>query len=660
MEESQLARSRTRVAVTACVVVALAAVFSNSSGAQGFSFGGAAEKVSFAVEADRAEVRAGESVVIRVRATIDDGWHIYSMTPHANEMGPQPTTITIESDILLAPGVFEQPEPARKLDEAFGMVVESFEGEATFSQLWQVSPTASLGKYEVVAHTRFMVCDARSCLPPTTVDANTSITVVEGPARAEFITTPTLPTPTPVTTGAATAITTARSAGFVAYLLFAVSVGFLALLTPCVFPMIPITVSFFAKKEGLSRAQGLRRALIYCGGIIVTFTGLGIILALAFGAAAIQGVASNVWINLFIAAIFIVFAFNLFGAFEIRVPYQILNALGRQSSQGAGTVATLLMGLTFSLTSFTCTVPFVGTVLVAATQGELFWAITGMLGFSAAFSSPFFLLALFPQLLARLPRSGGWMNSVKVTMGFLELAAAMKFVSNIDLVLGWGVLPRELFLATWIAIALVACYYLLGKIQLPLDSHVETLGVPRLVLGVLFLAVSLYLFTGMLGRPLGEWDAFLPPYSMSDSITTVGADGGGNASKEKEVWLQNYDEALRVARETGMPIFVDFTGVTCTNCRWMEKNIFPIPEVAVLMGQYVRVQLWTDKANDESKANQEMQHRRFRTVALPFYALMSPRDEVIATFDGMTRSSEKFADFLRGGLGKAALPVAQM
>ncbi|MDA1191927.1 MAG: protein-disulfide reductase DsbD family protein [Candidatus Poribacteria bacterium] len=636
---------------------------------QGFSFGGGAEKVDFAAEFAPADARLGETVELSVKATVEAGWHIYSMTPHEGDVGPIPTSIALDAPTSLVPlGDFQEPPPHVKFDEAFGIDIGQFEGAVTFARSYRVANDATLGNLTVTPVVKFMVCSDRVCLPPTTVETSAALTISAGVARPEFapkapVAEPVVevgqdePTPTLNTTDSdlsstdgktTSALNAARSQGFWAYIGFAVSMGFLALLTPCVFPMIPITVSFFTKKEGLSRTQGLIQALVYSGGIILTFTGLGIVLALLFGAAAIQGVAANVWINLLIATIFIVFALNLFGAFEIQVPYQLLGFLGGKSGEGSGTVGTILMGLTFSLTSFTCTVPFVGTVLVAATQGELMWAILGMLAFSSAFASPFFFLALFPQLLTTLPKSGGWLNAVKVTMGFLELAAALKFLSNIDLVMGWGVFPRELFLAAWVAIALLAGYYLLGKLLLPHDTPVERLGVGRLMFSVLFFSIGFYLVTGLFGKPLGELDAFLPPYSMSDGIAV--AESASSPNNVHTEWLQNYDDALIAAKRDDKPIFIDFTGVTCTNCRWMEKNIFNRSPIAETFLEYVPVQLWTDLPKPESRAYQQMQAERFGTVALPFYALMTPDDKVIATFDGLTRNPDEFLWFLKEGL----------
>lgn len=644
----------------------LLGLFLAAAGGKGQGIGGAEERVQWTLKTVSDEAKPGDRIEILITANIARGWHIYAMSPIEEEVGPLPTSIALQLGDLLPEGEVVQPTPLRKMDKAFGKIVESFEREVTFTQRARVPETATPGERKLSAKVQFMACNDRSCLPPATVEIAGSLKVVAATASAEKpvvvpekprekpspispsaqTVSPSSPAKTPSSSSqapgeAVSTMETAKARGVGTYLGFAISMGFLALLTPCVFPMIPITVSFFTKKEGLTRTQGLVQALFYCAGIVATFTGLGMGAALLFGAAAIQGIAANVWVNAFIAAIFVAFALNLFGAYEIRVPYRLMGFLG-EKSKGTGTWATLLMGLTFTVTSFTCTVPFVGTVLVAATQGELLWALTGMLGFSVAFASPFFLLALFPQMLISLPKSGSWMNAVKVTLGFLELAAALKFLSNMDLVLGWGILPRELFLACWTALAWVAAFYLLGKIRLPSDMPGEHLGVVRMLGGVAFLATGLYLGSGLGGRSLGELDAFLPPYST----------GGETAppTSETGTWLQRLDDGLREAKRSHRPVFIDFTGVTCTNCRWMEKNIFARQDVAAWLRQFVLVQLWTDKADAESRANREMQKTRFGTVALPFYAILSPDDNVLATFDGLTRDPEKFKAFLRSGL----------
>ena len=577
---------------------------------------------------DPAYARAGEYVQLRIEAKIKEGWHIYSL-----EDGPSPTTITLDMGALERIGATQQSEPTTKKDDHDK--IDIFRDVAIFTQTLLIPKDMKPGVQKVIAVVEFMPCNETECLRTSTIAQEIELTVKAGDARTVYA----RPPNSLGDLRTVSALDKARSEGLLAYIGFAMSMGFLALLTPCVFPMIPITVSFFTKKEGLTRAQGVGQAFIYCLGIMTTFTALGVLLSLFFGASSVQNLATNVWVNLLIAAIFIFFALNLFGAFEITVPHWLLNAFGG-SSKRVGHAATIMMGLTFSLTTFTCTVPFVGTVLVAASKGEFFWATIGMLSFSAAFSSPFFLLALFPQILSSLPKSGGWLNSIKATMGFLELAAALKFISNIDLVFEWGALPRELFLAVWIAIALVAAIYLLGKIQLTHDTAPEHIGPIRLISSITFFAATLYLFTGLMGNPLGELDAFLPYYSMKKDQTAEIHDN----------WHESLEDALAEAKKENRPVFVDFTGVTCTNCRWMEKNIFVKNDVSNLLDKYVGAQIWTDKRDEASRANRKMQEERFGTTALPYYVLLSPDNEVIDDFDGLTRSSEKFKMFLQGGL----------
>lgn len=460
--------------------------------------------------------------------------------------------------------------------------------------------------------------------------------------------------------------------GLFAYIALAMGFGLIALATPCVFPMIPITISFFTKREQTTRAQSIRDATVYGAGIIFTFTALGTIVAAIYGAAGVGQIATNPIINILIAGIFLAFALSLFGLFEIQVPSSILNKLNTKANSGGGGIGSiLLMGFVFSLTSFTCTVPFVGTVLAGVGEGaSWFWPIVGMLAFSAIFALPFVLLALFPSLMKAMPKSGGWLNAVKVTMGFVEVAAAMKFLSNTDLVWDWGILTRELVLSVWIAVAILATIYLLGKFRLPHDAPMEKVGVVRMLFSMFFLAVSFYLLTGLFGGRLGELDAFLPPQeypgkgntSIFASISAESERGaqaeegpleGNRIMAEGMEWVQDdYAAALVEAKETGKPLFIDFTGYTCTNCRWMEVNVFTKKEVQDLMKQYVLVRLYTDRREESNVANRQMQIDRFQTIDLPFYVTMTPDDEVIGQTE-FTRDEEKFLKFLKRGLEKS-------
>jgi thiol:disulfide interchange protein DsbD len=456
-----------------------------------------------------------------------------------------------------------------------------------------------------------------------------------------------------------------KSRGLFGFVWFAVIQGLLALLTPCVFPMIPITVSFFTKRDQKSGGAAVGQAGFFSLGIIFTYTAIGLALAVVAGPTGLTKLASSPWMNLFLTALFVVFALNLFGMFEIRVPTGLISKLDAQAQAGQlGTMfATILMGVTFTLTSFTCTTAFVGTVLIYATQGVWFWAVVGMLGFATAFALPFFLFALFPRWLQSLPKSGGWLNSVKVVMGFLEVAAAFKFLSNVDLVWRWNTVSRNLVLAAWIAIALVAAIYLLGKIQLPHDSPVERLGVPRMLFATSFFGVAFYLLTGLFGAPLGELDAWLPPEETNRRIAVLWLPGAADKGAEN-VWIENYEAALQKARAENKPVFLNFTGVTCTNCRWMEKNMFPDPQVKKELGRFVLAELFTDREKpDEVRAadekNAERQANQFKSAALPLYAIISPDEQTLAVFPSLTRDKQEFIGFLQRGAVRFEQQTAQ-
>jgi thiol:disulfide interchange protein len=615
----------------------------------------AQEPVHFKVSADPAAIRPGETVTLWIDVELVDDWHIYSATTPPG--GPFPTEILLDDGLLTQVGAVIQPDPVVEHDPNFDLQVEYYGKSVRFGIMATHPPEYAEPQVNAAGGITYMLCNESACLPPTTYAFNVAVNVEQGPPRDIYVSNQTAATAVETEeedilsgTGSIVEVDDALAQGLGAFLYLSFSMGLLALLTPCVFPMVPITVSFFTKQsEGdtpPSRSESVTKSVVYCGGIIATFTGLGTLLAATLGASGAAQFAANPWINLIITGIFVVFALSLFGLFEIQIPTSILNRLN--SSGGGGYAGILLMGLTFSLTSFTCTAPFVGTLLVLTTQGTWAWPILGMLVFSVAFALPFFFLSLFPQSLSSLPKSGGWLNSVKVVMGFMELAAALKFLSNVDLVWHWGFLNREIFIAAWIALFLLCGIYLLGKIRLPHDTPLETVGPGRLLATVVFLTFSLFLLTGLFGAPLGELDAFFPPYGSQGSIAQV---RGGNTAPDLN-WNDDYQAALDLAEKSGKNVFIDFTGYACTNCRWMEANAFPDPEIRALLETYVLVHLYTDGQGEVYEQNRDLQQTKFGTVALPFYAIVTADGTELARFPGMTRDMDRFQKFLRKGLGK--------
>ena len=457
-----------------------------------------------------------------------------------------------------------------------------------------------------------------------------------------------------------------------AFLWLAASAGALSLLTPCVFPMVPITVSYFTSHSGTDRRTALRNALVFGLGIVLTFTALGIALAAFIGATGIALFAANPWVNLALTAIFVAFALNLFGAYEITIPSRWLTQLdaATRSRDGAGMVGALLMGLTFTLTSFTCTAPFVGTVLVTAAQGQWKQPVVGMLTYSTVFALPFFVLALVPQWISRLPKSGGWLNAVKVVMGFVELAAALKFLANVDLVWHWGIVTRPVVLACWIALAALTTWYLLGRLQLSHDSPVTTVSAGRLLVACGSLATGIWLATGLTGRSLGSLEAFLPidesalmatgaATATAGASTAAGLASGALHTADADLpWrLNDYAGALAQAQHDHKPVFIDFTGYTCTNCRWMEANMFPRPEIRAALAQFVLARLFTDGDGAVYERQQTFQEQHFHTVALPLYAIVAPDGSTMATFAGLTHNSAEYLAFLhQGSSGRSVGP----
>jgi thiol:disulfide interchange protein DsbD len=401
--------------------------------------------------------------------------------------------------------------------------------------------------------------------------------------------------------------------------------------------MVPVTIAYFSAPE--RHESALRRALLFGAGIVGTFTVLGLVLAAFFGAAGLNRFASDPIVNLTLAALFVLFAANLFGWLTFTLPWKMVTAattaVGKRQASSLG---ALLMGATFTLTSVTCTAPFVGTLLVLAAKGSWQTPVVGMLVYSTAFAAPFVLLALAPRFVARLPRAGRWMQTLRVMIGLLEVGAAIKFVSNADVVLGWGIFTRPVVLALWAMIALLGSLYLARRAMIRRSSVGAFQPIAFIPAAVVF-ASCLWLASGISGRRLTQVEAFLPPSRSVLPVATAGTTPS---------WILNdYDAALATARTSGKLVFVDFTGYTCTNCRWMEANIFSRPDVGAELGQFVLARLYTDGDGKVYEQQQAFQEQTFGTVALPLYAIVDADGRIRSTFSGLTRDPSEFIAFLR-------------
>ncbi|MDQ2798546.1 MAG: thioredoxin family protein, partial [Armatimonadota bacterium] len=423
------------------------------------------------------------------------------------------------------------------------------------------------------------------------------------------------------------------------FLLAALGAGLLALITPCVFPLIPITLTNFVKQADGDKGKLVRLSGGYALGIVALYVALGGLVTATVGATGINKVAANPYVNLGIFVVFVVFALSFFETIQLTLPAN-LTALQAAGKRHGGTFGLVLLGVTFVLASFTCTAPFVGTLLVAAAQGERFRPLLGTLVFALAFVSPFLVFAAFPQWIARIPKGGVWLARVKAALGFVELAAALKFLSNADQVWGWKLLTEPVMLAAWAMIFLGAALYLWGMLRFGVVAETEKPGArvpaPRAAFAGLFLFFALYCFWGLSGRPVALLSAFLPP---------AGYGGAGTGSDDGLTWLTDYNAALALAKAEGKPLFVDFTGVTCTNCRWNEKNVFPRDDVKGELSHYVRVQLYTDRPGDV--ANQKLQLAKFGDVALPLYGIVNAQSgEVVDKYAGTITDAPGFTRFL--------------
>ena len=584
--------------------------------------------VNFDVQVDRKVYFSGENLYLSFNVEIDEGFHIYSVHP---EKSLSPTYVDIVDSMFFSHiGIINEPKPLKKFDENFNQDIYYHKKNIQLVQNLKLLDNLESKKYLVNGVFEYYACDESMCIPRWD-EFSFEFQVFEGNKRDDFCSV------IPLEYNSDKELSELESEinkGLFSFILFALGMGFLALLTPCVFPMIPITVSYFTKEGEKENNSPIFSASLYALGIVFIFTTLGLLLSFTLGASGAGDLAANPWINIFIASLFIYLAFSLFGYYEIQTPSFIRQFSINQESRG-GVIGILFMSLTFTLTSFTCTVAFVGALLATASQGAVFWPIIGMLSFSLAFASPFFLLALFPQYLSKLPKSGGWLNSVKVIMGFLEIAAAFKFISNVDLVWNWGIFDRNMVLFIWALIFILMGLYLLGLIKMPFDSPIKKWSFTRISFCLIFLLIGVYLSTGLFNnnKVHGLVESYLPP-------------------DKQEKWIENLDEGYILAKELNKPIFIDFTGYTCTNCRWMEINIFEEEDVKLIFENFVLVKLYTDGKEDIHKKNRKLEIDRFGTAALPYYVILSPDDKVLGTFPGMDPNKNNFIKFLNNSKEK--------
>ena len=533
-------------------------------------------------------------IELRFKANIEDHWHLYSQ--NIEQDGPVPTefTFTTKGGYELVGGVIEG-KPIEEFDPNFDMVLKYFGKEAVFTQKIKV---ISSKDFKIEGNVYFMVCDEKQCLPPEEVKFSFDIK-----AAADG------------TTSSSEEPLDEKEAGGMWWLFFISFLsGFAALLTPCVFPMIPMTVSFFTK-QSKTKAKGITNAIIYGLSIIVIYVALGVGVSSIFGADALNNMATNVYFNIGFFLLLIIFGASFLGAFDIELPASWTNKSVEAEGKG-GLLGIFFMAFTLALVSFSCTGPIVGTLLVEAATGGYMGPIIGMLGFSLAIALPFALFAAFPGWLNSLPQSGGWLNSVKVTLGFLEIALAFKFLSNADLVMQTHWLERELFLAIWIMIFGLLTMYLLGFLKFAHDSDLKHISVSRLSIAILTGTLTVYMIPGLWGAPLKIINAFPPPMQYSESPFGVGNSNGGTSSTPHEeqgqhlgpqgiMVFHDYKEGMDYAKEVNKAVVIDFTGWACVNCRKMEEQVWSDPNVKnMLANDVVLISLYVDERIDLPKNEQ--------------------------------------------------------
>ena len=640
-------------------------------------------------------LQAGEAEVV-FTGTIDKGWHVYSTD--LGDGGPISATFNVES--ISGAELVGKLKPVGKevaaFDKLFEMKVRYFENTAQFVQKLKLTG----GEYKVEGFLEYGACNDENCLPPTQVpfkfSGKAEGTAVNGPAADKAAdagnvelekSSDTAQTAAMAIIGGAESDTGINVAGdgttdlwkpvidelqalgetvsqedmsWIYIFITGFVGGLLALFTPCVWPIIPMTVSFFLKRSK-DKKKGIRDAWTYGASIVVIYVGLGLLVTGIFGANALNSLSTNAVFNIFFFLMLVVFAASFFGAFEITLPSKWSNAVDSKAEKTGGLLSIFLMAFTLSLVSFSCTGPIIGFLLVqVSTTGNMIAPAIGMLGFAIALALPFTLFALFPSWLKSMPKSGGWMNVIKVTLGFLELAFALKFLSVADLAYGWRILDRETFLALWIVLFALLGFYLLGKVKFPHDDDDTKVSVPRFFMALASLAFAVYMLPGLWGAPLKAVSAFAPPMQTQDFNLY---------NNEVHAKFDDYDLGMEYARQHGKPVMLDFTGYGCVNCRKMELAVWIDPKVSdIINNDYVLITLYVDNKTPLSSPVKIMENgteRTLRTVgdkwsylqrvkfganAQPFYVLIDNEGKPLNKSYSYDESIPKYIEFLQTGL----------
>lgn len=621
------------------------------------------DPIKWSFEHNKLSDSAGEIVL---KATIDEGWHLYGT--QLPEDGPIATSFVFEQlqDVALDGDLIVPDGLVRQYDPNFDMELNWYEKEAVFVQKVKYTGDAPA----LSGYVNFMACNDETCLPPDEVPF--SFGELKNAAVAETTTEGLVDEMAPsvaVTNDLWTPVidelnafgnegTTGERSLWWIFLAGLIG-GLVALFTPCVWPIIPMTVSFFLKRSG-NKSRGKRDAVLYGISIIVIYLALGLLITLIFGASALNSLSTNAFFNLFFFALLVLFAVSFFGAFEITLPASWTTKIDAKAETTGGILSILLMAFTLALVSFSCTGPIIGTLLVeVAGSGSILAPAIGMLGFAIALAIPFSLFAFFPTMLKSLPKSGGWLNSVKVVLAFLELALSLKFLSVADLAYGWHILDREVFVALWIVIFASLGFYLLGKLRFPHDDEIQTVSVPRYFMATISLAFAVYMVPGLWGAPLKAVSAFAPPLYTQDFNLY---------DEEVHAQFDNYEAGMAYAATTGKPVVVDFSGFGCVNCRKMEAAVWTDPEVKQMLTQdFVLITLFVDDKTPLAEPYEVAENGRVRKIktigdkwsylqrskfganAQPFYVMLNAEGKPLNSSYAFDENPAHFIEWLNVG-----------